>query len=190
LKLPAGCGKWLAGGFNPWDIPWRDVLNARRQEMAVFDASDIVGVAVRIEENGANFYRYAVQLAAREEAKKLFRMLADQEVKHQETFAKMLAAMDRNVPPEGYDGEYAAYLHSYVDNHLIFTAEALAAELAKLRDEASALDFAIQRELDSIHYYREMRELLPEDRRDAIERIIDEEKEHFVRLSAMKKRLG
>jgi rubrerythrin len=35
-----------------------------------------------------------------------------------------------------------------------------------------------------------MRELLPADRRDAIERIINEEKEHFVRLSTMKKRLG
>ncbi|MBN2437868.1 MAG: ferritin family protein [Deltaproteobacteria bacterium] len=158
--------------------------------MAVFDADDIVEVAVRIEENGANFYRYAVQLAAREEVKILFQLLAAQEVKHRETFAKMLAGMERNAIPEGYDGEYAAYLHSYVDNHLIFTAEAFAAELAKLRDEASALDFAIQRELDSIHYYREMRELLPADRRDTIERIIDEEKEHFIRLSTMKKRLG
>lgn len=157
--------------------------------MAVFDASDIVEVAIRIEENGANFYRYAIQLAAREEVKTLFRMLADQEVKHRETFARILSGMDRTPPGEGYDGEYAAYLHGYVDNHLIFTAEALAAELAKLRDEGSALDFAIQRELDSIHYYREMREMLPADRRDAIERIIDEEKEHFVRLSAIKKGL-
>jgi rubrerythrin len=158
--------------------------------MAVFDANDIVEIAVRIEENGANFYRYAVQLAAREEVKILFQLLAAQEVKHQETFAKMLAGMDRNAIPEGYDGEYAAYLHSYVDNHLIFTAEAFAAELAKLRDEASTLDFAIQRELDSIHYYREMRELLPADQRDTIEKIIDEEKEHFIRLSIMKKHLG
>ena len=158
--------------------------------MAFFDASDIVEAAVRIEENGANFYRYAVQLAAGEEVKALFRMLADQEVRHQETFAKILAGMVRTPPPEGYDGEYAAYLHSYVDNRLVFKAEAFAAELAKLRDEASALDFAIQRELDSIHYYREMRELLPPDPQGTIERIIDEEKEHFVRLSAMKKRLG
>ena len=158
--------------------------------MAVFDANDIVEVAVRIEENGANFYRYAVQLAAREAVKALFQLLADQEVEHQQTFAKILAGMERNTPPEGYDGEYAAYLHSYVDDRLVFTAEAFAAELAKIRDEASALDFAIRRELDSIHYYREMRELLPADRRDAIERIIDEEKEHFVRLSTMKKSLG
>ena len=49
---------------------------------------------------------------------------------------------------------------------------------------------AIQRELDSIHYYREMRELLPAEECGAIDRIIAEEKEHFVRLSAMRKRIG
>jgi len=158
--------------------------------MAVFDASDIVEVAVRIEENGANFYRYAVQLTAKEEVKTLFQLLAAKELKHHETFAKILAGMDRNAVPEGYDGEYAAYLHSYVDNRLVFTVETFAAELAKLLDEASALDFAIQRELDSIYYYREMRELLPADQRNTIEKIINEEKEHFMSLSKMKKRLG
>ena len=158
--------------------------------MAVFDAGDIVEVAVRIEENGANFYRYAVQLAAREEVKTLFQMLADQEVIHQKVFANILAGMNSIPPAEGYEGEYAAYLHDYVDNRLIFKAEAFAAELAKLGDEASALDFAIQRELDSISYYREIEELLPPDQRDAVERIISEEREHFRRLSALKKGLG
>ncbi len=157
--------------------------------MAVFEAGDIVEVAVRIEENGANFYRYAVQLAGKEEVKALFQRLADEEVKHRQIFAKILAGMARNLPPEGYDGEYAAYLHDYVDNRLVFKAEAFAGELTKLRDEASALDFAIQRELDSIHYYREIRELLPADQREAVERIIAEEKEHFIRLSAMRKRI-
>ncbi len=77
-----------------------------------------------------------------------------------------------------------------MDNHLVFTAEAFAAELAKLRNEAAALDFAIQRELDSIHYYREMREMLPAGECAAIDRIIAEEKEHFIRLSALRKRIG
>jgi rubrerythrin len=154
--------------------------------MAVFDASDIVEVAVRIEANGANFYRYAVQLAGKEEVKALFQQLADDEAQHQRIFAEMLAGMDRNLPPEGYDGEYAAYLHNYVDNRLVFTTEAFAGQLAKIRDVTSALDFAIQRELDSIHYYREIRELLPPNRQEVVERIITEEKGHFVRLSALK----
>ena len=158
--------------------------------MAVFEARDIVEVAVRIEENGANFYRYAVQLAKQEQTKALFQFLADEEVRHERTFADLLSGMDRNVPPEGYDGEYAAYLHNYVDNRLVFTAEKFAGQLAKIKDEASALDFAIQRELDAIHYYREMRELMPANQRQPIERIIEEEKGHFKKLSAMKKRLG
>jgi rubrerythrin len=154
--------------------------------MSVFEASDIVEVAIRIEENGANFYRYAVQLAGNEETKRLFQRLADEEVVHQHTFTKILAGMEQSLPPEGYDGEYAAYLHNYVDNRLVFTTDELAVELVKIKNQASALDFAIQRELDSIHYYREMRELLPVNQRGAIEQIIEEEKRHFKILSEMK----
>lgn len=157
--------------------------------MAVFEASDVVEVAIRIEENGANFYRAAVQMAVSEATKALFGQLADEEVLHQKIFAEMLAGMDQTPPPEGYDGEYAAYLHNYVDDRLVFKTDTLAGELARIRDEAAALDFAIRRELDSLLYYREIRELLPADRREAIERIIREEKKHFVKLSDRKKRL-
>jgi rubrerythrin len=122
--------------------------------------------------------------------KALFQCLAEEEVKHQRTFTEILAGLDPSIPPEGYDGEYAAYLHSYVDNAIVFKTEALAGELAKIRDEASALDFAIRRELDSILYYREIMEMLPADGREAIERVIAEEKRHFMTLSEMKKRLS
>ncbi|HBB16192.1 MAG: hypothetical protein A3J94_03480 [Syntrophus sp. RIFOXYC2_FULL_54_9] len=155
--------------------------------MAVFEAGDIVEAAIRIEENGANFYRYAMQIAGKEETKSLFRQLADEEVKHQKTFSEILAGMDQSTPPEGYDGEYAAYLHNYVDNRLVFKTDVLAGELGAIKDEESAIDFAIRRELDSLLYYREIRELLPADRREAIDRIILEEKKHFMKLSEMKK---
>ena len=155
--------------------------------MAVFEAGDIVEAAIRIEENGANFYRYAMQIAGKEETKSLFRQLADEEVKHQKTFSEILAGMDQSTPPEGYDGEDAAYLHNYVDNRLVFKTDVLAGELGAIKDEESAIDFAIRRELDSLLYYREIRELLPADRREAIDRIILEEKKHFMKLSEMKK---
>lgn len=158
--------------------------------MAVFEASDIMEIAVRIEENGANFYRYAVQVAGNEAAKALFEHLAEEEVAHRKLFTEMLAGMEPTAPVEGYDGEYAAYLHDYVDNRLVFTEEGLAGELARIQDEVYALNFAIQRELDSIQYYREIRDLLPADRRESVDRIIQEEKRHVVKLSEMKKRLA
>ena len=59
--------------------------------MSVFAASDIVEVAIRIEENGINFYKFAEQIAKQEEAKKLFAQLAQAEVAHKKTFEKLFA---------------------------------------------------------------------------------------------------
>jgi len=54
--------------------------------MGVFAASDIVEVAIRIEENGVNFYKFAEQIAKKEAEKKLFAELAEAEVNHKRTF--------------------------------------------------------------------------------------------------------
>jgi len=156
--------------------------------MQVFQASDIVEIAVRIEENGVNFYRFAEQLAKQEEAKKLFSSLAEAEVAHKRTFEGIFAKMDKLTPPESYDGEYAAYLRAYVDNNIIFTKEVMDKELAKVKDTLAAFDFAIKRELDSILYYHEIKRLVPAAQHGAIEQIIEEERKHFSVLTEMKKR--
>ena len=155
--------------------------------MSVFAASDIVEVAIRIEENGVNFYKFAEQIAKQEEAKKLFAGLAQAEIEHKKTFEKIFANMEKNNPPESYEGEFGAYLRSYVDNNLIFTKEIMDKQLAKVTDTNSALDFAIQRELDSILYYHEIKKLVPAAQHEAIEKIIEEERKHFLSLTAMKK---
>ena len=158
--------------------------------MQVFQASDIVEIAVRIEENGVNFYRFAEQLAKQEEAKKLFSSLAEAEIAHKKTFEGIFAKMDKLTPPESYDGEYAVYLRAYVDNNIIFTKEVMDKELAKVKDTIAAIDFAIKRELDSILYYHEIKRLVPAAQHAAIEQIIEEERKHFYILTEMKKRFS
>ena len=155
--------------------------------MSVFAASDIMEVAIRIEENGINFYKFAEQIAKQEEAKKLFAQLAQAEVAHKKTFEGIFAKMEKYNPPESYEGEYGAYLRSYVDNNIIFTKEIMDKQLAKVKDTSAALDFAIQRELDSILYYHEIKKLVPASQHEAIEKIIEEERKHFLSLTAMKK---
>ena len=158
--------------------------------MQVFQASDIVEIAVRIEENGVNFYRFAEQLAKQEEAKKLFASLAEAEVAHKRTFEGIFAKMEKSTPPESYEGEYAAYLRAYVDNNIIFTKEVMDKELAKVKDTLAAFDFAIKRELDSILYYHEIKRLVPAAQHATIEQIIEEERKHFSLLTDMKKRFS
>jgi rubrerythrin len=156
--------------------------------MSTFTASDIVEFAIRIEENGAHFYRFAVQIAKDEDTKNLFEKLADAELHHKKTFERILAAMDKTAPPEGYAGEYAAYLHNYVDNAIIFKKEVLDQGLTKVKDSLSALDFALQREMDSILYYHEIKGLVPAHEHGTIDKIIEEERRHVDMLSAMKKK--
>jgi rubrerythrin len=156
--------------------------------MSTFTASDIVEFAIRIEENGAHFYRFAVQIAKNEDTKNLFEKLADAELHHKKTFERILAAMDKTAPPEGYAGEYAAYLHNYVDNAIIFKKEVLDQGLTKVKDSLSALDFALQREMDSILYYHEIKGLVPAHEHGTIDKIIEEERRHVDMLSAMKKK--
>lgn len=156
--------------------------------MGVFEASDIVEVAIRIEENGVNFYKFAEQIAKQEEAKKLFAQLAEAEVAHKRVFEAIFAKMEKSSPPESYQGEYKAYLRSYVDNNIIFTKEAMDKELANVKDTVSVIDFAIRRELDSILYYHEIKKLVSAAQHGALDQIIEEERKHFSNLAELKKR--
>jgi rubrerythrin len=156
--------------------------------MSSFEASDILEFAIRIEENGANFYRYVVQIVKGEDTKKLFTHLAEEEDKHKRTFEKIYADLEKSNILESYDGEYQAYLHDYVDNSIVFSREALDRILLKVTDTLSAIDFAIRREMDSITYYHEIKRLVPANQHDMIDKIIEEERHHFSVLSEIRKK--
>jgi rubrerythrin len=158
--------------------------------MGVFAASDIVAVAIRIEENGINFYKYAEKIARKKEAKKLFAQLAQAEVNHKIFFEKIFAKMEKSNLTGAYEGEYSAYLQSYVDNNIVFTKEATEKQFSKVKNTAAALDFAIQRELDSILYYHEIKKLVPASQHKTLEQIIEEERKHFYALTEIKKTMA
>ena len=153
-----------------------------------FEASDIFEIAMRIEENGSSFYRYAVQIAKEEEAKKMFNWLAGEEDEHKIIFKGMLSKIETHAPPENYPGEYGVYLHEYADNNLIFKKDVMDAEMVRITDTFSAIDFAIRRELDSILYYHEIKGFISKDQHESIDKIINEERKHFKMLLEMKKR--
>lgn len=156
--------------------------------MSVFAGSDIVEFAIRIEENGENFYRYAIQLAKDEATKKIFENLAEAEAHHKRTFEKIFAVMEKANIAETFDGEYAGYLHNYVDGNIIFRKEVMETEMAKVKDVLSAIDFAIRRELDSILYYHEIKQFVPKSEHGVVDEVIEEERKHFKGLSNLRTR--
>ncbi len=149
-----------------------------------FDASEIFQFAIRIEENGENFYRMVAEKTSEKEMKELFLFLADEEVRHKKTFEGLLKKITDYKPPESYPGEYFQYLRSYADK-IVFPPE-VERELDTDKGIISALDFSIRRELDSIMYYLEMKEVVPGTQKSLVDKIIDEERRHFIKLSKVR----
>ena len=118
--------------------------------------------------------------------KELFSFLADEEIKHKKIYEEMVSKIEKYEPFEAFPGEYFAYLRAYADK-IIFTQKKFDEEIAKIKDINAALDYAINAESDSILYYQEVKNLVPENQRKIIEGIIEEERRHFVKLSENKR---
>ena len=152
-----------------------------------FNAAEIYEFAVRIEENGEQFYRRVASISEAPKVRELFTLLADEEIKHKKTFQGLLSKIEQYDPPESYPGEYFEYLRAYADN-IIFTS-LLNKELPDKIAPAVAVDFGIRRELDSITYYLEVKNLVPDTQKAKIDAIIEEERRHFLKLSQLRKTL-
>jgi rubrerythrin len=150
--------------------------------MSVFEPSEVFQFAIRIEEGGEKFYRTMAEKLQDAEVKSLFSALADEEVKHKKIYEGMVSKIEEYEPIESYPGEYFSYLRAYADN-IIFTPKKMQEEMNRIKDASSALKFAIDRELDSILYYQEVKNLVPKNQRDLIDKIIEEERRHFMKLT-------
>jgi hypothetical protein len=89
-------------------------------------------------------------------------------------------------PAESYPGEYFAYLKNYIDGKVVFSADS-SSKLPGIHEASAAFDFAIQRELDRILYYQELRAFVPEKDSRLIDEVIAEERKHFALLSEAEK---
>ncbi|MDH5720440.1 MAG: ferritin family protein [Spirochaetia bacterium] len=157
--------------------------------MSTYSADEIFQFAIRIEENGRKFYlEMAEKFKSNEKIHALFQELSKQEVEHAIAFETILKSFQDYFSSGSYPEEYFTYLRAYANNS-IFSEEILKEEKAKISDLKSAFDFAIRRELESISYYNELKNLVSPEDKDKIEQIIEEERKHFLRLNKQKQEL-
>jgi len=154
--------------------------------MSLFEPSEIFQFAIRIEENGEKFYRQMAQKFEDPKVQELFSFLANEEMKHKKIYEEMVSKIEKYEPFETFPGEYFAYLRTYADK-IIFTQKKFDEEIANIKDISAAINYAINAELDSVLYYQEIKNLVPENQRKIIEGIIEEERRHFVKLSEIKR---
>jgi rubrerythrin len=162
----------------------------KEAQMDAFKAGDVFEVAVQIEDHGERFYRHAVGLTEDPKVKDVFRFAADEEAKHRKLFEAMAAKVEKDYePPESYPGEYCNYVRAYADN-LIFPEDKVEEKFSGITRVEDAVEFAIQKEIESILYYLEMKNFVPASQRGEVDRIIEEERKHYLRLTDLKRTIS
>ena len=155
----------------------------------IFKAAEILKTAIRIEENGIIFYHEMIKKFKEKDLQDIFLFLADEDERHRKIFEDMLSKSEQYEMVDSYPGEYDAYLHAFADEH-VFSKEKTGELMAKkTKDIKEAIRFGIEVELDSINYYQEIKHFVPDYQKDTIEKIIEEERSHFLKLSDIKKTL-
>ncbi len=156
-----------------------------------FSANEIIDMAISIEENGEFFYREVAKSMVGGPVKSLFLYLADEDARHRDIFNGLTSSVKTmeltfDVTHEEYPGEYLEYLKAFTDNQVFTKSGAGIKAARRMSTQVEVLDFAAQIELDSVLFYTELKEILHKSQWPIIDKIIREERGHYVKLSELK----
>ena len=156
----------------------------------MFDAKELVKVAIQDEITGAAFYAGAAAKSGNPELKETFVALADQERGHRKRFEEMLDAMGDYQSPEQYPGEYTEYLNSLATDRAFPDEAAAVAAVGACAGDAEVLDLSLRIERDTLKLMEEMQKLVAERDRAVVETLADEERSHIEVLTAAREGLA
>ncbi len=152
-----------------------------------FKASELVEFAIQIEKNGEAFYLAVSKKTESQEIKETFIYLAQEEVMHRKTYEELLKTVENYQPKEIYPEEYFLYLKAYADQHIFVKNNEIEEKASKVKSNVEAIDIALGFEKDSILFYLEMRNFVSDSEKPIIDKIIEEERKHYVKLTEVKK---
>jgi len=155
-----------------------------------FTGSEVIEMALKIEENGMKFYTDAFKVSKDEKVKALFKRLAIEEAHHIKTFSAMKDLVKDEYVTEGFDPyitEASEYLRQMADSEVFKNPRDGAIFAGSIANPAEVLDFAIGMEKDSIVFYREYEKVIVEKDKAVLAALIEQEEEHLELLTELKK---
>ena len=156
----------------------------------LFTEAEILRTAVKIEENGFRFYTEAAAKTTSAPVKEMCEFLAGQERGHIRTFTQILERIPHEDVPESYPGEEDDYLAVLASNNVFDNDQRIKDAVSKAADDTEIITIAQGMEKDSILFYLGMLRYIPKERHEAVKQLIEQEKEHLIKLSAIKATLN
>ncbi len=156
-----------------------------------FLIQEIVEIAIEIEKNGVDFYRTLAGTADTSRLRELFKYLEEEEKRHIARFEEILeSAGGYQISEAYYATQYMGYMKALADER-VFRSDISATEMAdRAKTPKEAIDMAIGFEKDSIIFLHEMQNAVMKPDAEPIQKLLDEERDHLKRLSAMKAQIS
>ncbi|KPJ78166.1 MAG: hypothetical protein AMJ54_04920 [Deltaproteobacteria bacterium SG8_13] len=146
----------------------------------MFTAEEILDMAIRIERNGEQTYRDAIDKAANPRMASLLGWMADEEKQHADFFLNMKENIDAAVSNPVAD----AFGHEILDKllgNMSFSLEEV--DFGKIEQVRELIAVFIEFEEDTILFYQMLESFLQNDEaRRELRRVIDEENRHIRKL--------
>jgi len=159
----------------------------------VFNADEIFEMAIRIENNGAAFYRKAAGLQSDTKNQKFLEGLAHMEDQHQKIFTEMRTTLtQKDKDPKVFDpyDEVSQYLTAMADTMGGEGSPSVADSLTGDETLEEILRIAVGLEKDAILFYLGIKDLIPpQSGQDRIDEIIRQERRHVAQLSNLLEKL-
>jgi rubrerythrin len=158
-----------------------------------FNANEVFKVAVKIEENGAAFYRKAAQQQSDDANREFLEKMAAMEDTHKASFLKMsddITVAEKTELVFDPQNEAAAYLAAMADTHGGEGSPSAADALTGSETMEEIIKTAIGLEKESILFYLGIKDMVPPKYgQSKVDDIIDEERKHVIQLSSLLKKI-
>lgn len=157
--------------------------------MAFMKAADVTEMAMELEKSGEAFYRAVAQKAVSPDVRALFGDLAEQEVIHYRVFEKMFRSVrEKPIMTDAEWDMYQDYLESTVQSAFFEGSDKALAVADEVADEQEALRMAIQFEKETMFFFHDLLDTVPDADKETVQQVIAEERRHVRRLAKMVKR--
>lgn len=156
----------------------------------LFNVAEIIDMGLEKEKKRRDFYALIAERFSEKDMKGLFTKLRDWEETHIKKFTEIKNSIKEKEleATDSYPGELMDYIRALVDDRLY--NEVSPDKFSKnIKTPISALQYGIGFEKDAILFFREVLTFMESGNKDAIERIIDEEKGHLGYLTGLKRKL-
>ena len=143
------------------------------------DVKILISEAIKLEVNGQAFFNHAAEATSNELGKKMFVRLAQEEVKHLETFSRLFSSViksddwKKQVRSEELKGP-SAVIQQLADRM----------KRAEGKSEVEALRIGMELEQKAIDFFSGTAGMADEAARQIFEKIADEERFHYDLLQA------